>query len=305
LSLEGSTFADEAAVRSALLEADSRSAILRSLAERSRRESILADRMPELEALGLPTESPDSEALVSAAEAARKSARAAADLVSGISDRLDSADAFLRAAAKLESEGGPEHHELLELEEMVGVLEGRRTTSKVSLEDWVLSCYLRDVVAAANAHLAGMTGGRYELAVDSSHVPGGARAGLDLVVIDADTGRSRPTRSLSGGETFKASLALALGMADVLTAGAGGIRVDSLFVDEGFGSLDSDSVDTVIEVLDALRGRGTMVGLISHVEAMQEALPVAVKVKVRDDRRGSVVEQPDVEQAVLAALSLV
>ena len=94
-------------------------------------------------------------------------------------------------------------------------------------------------------------------------------------------------------------------MADVLTAGAGGIRVDSLFVDEGFGSLDSDSVDTVIEVLDALRGRGTMVGLISHVEAMQEALPVAVMVKVRDDRRGSVVEQPDVEQGELAALSLV
>ena len=305
MSLEGSTFADEAAVLSALLEADSRSAILRSLAERSRRESILADRMPQLEALGLPAESPDSEALASAAEAARRSARAAADLVSGISDRLDSADAFLRAAARLEAEGGPEHHELLELEEMVGVLEGRRTTSKVSLEDWVLSCYLRDVVSAANAHLAGMTGGRYELAVDSSHVPGGARAGLDLVVIDADTGRSRPTRSLSGGETFKASLALALGMADVLTAGAGGIRVDSLFVDEGFGSLDSNSVDTVIEVLDALRGRGTMVGLISHVEAMQEALPVAVRVKVRDDRRGSVVEQPDVEQGELAALSLV
>jgi exonuclease SbcC len=160
----------------------------------------------------------------------------------------------------------------------------------VGLEDWVLRTYLDEVVVAANAHLAEMSNGRYELEVDPDRARGPGRAGLELAVLDAWTGQSRPTASLSGGETFLASLALALGLADVATGANAGLRLDALFVDEGFGSLDEDTLDLAIDVLDRLRRRGAMVGVITHVEAMKDALPVAIEVTPRGDRGGSTVK---------------
>ena len=97
--------------------------------------------------------------------------------------------------------------------------------------------------------------------------------------------------SLSGGETFQASLALALGLADVVMLGRAGLHLDALFVDEGFGSLDADAIDQAITVLDGLRSRGSMVGVITHVEALKNALPVAIDVQPRSDHRGSEIRQ--------------
>ncbi|MCP4434216.1 MAG: AAA family ATPase [Actinomycetia bacterium] len=290
-AVASSSFLDEAAVVPAVLDDDALAEAEKAITARREAEAVVAAGLEELEGIDLPSEAPDLEALREAAEATRAAASGATAAFAATRAELDTAESQLDTAMEHLGSTAAEQDRLNMLEDVVGVVSGRRTLKRVTLEAWVLASYLREVVGAANTHLRAMTAGRYELDVDSSHVSGAARSGLDIVVIDADTGRSRPTRSLSGGETFKASLAMALGLADVLTAGRSGRSVDALFVDEGFGTLDADSVDTVIEVLDGLRDRGTMVGLISHVEPIKEALPVAIEVVPRADRRGSELKQ--------------
>jgi exonuclease SbcC len=104
------------------------------------------------------------------------------------------------------------------------------------------------------------------------------RAGLGLQVRDGWTGRTRDTATLSGGETFMTALSLALGLADVVTAEAGGQTIDALFVDEGFGTLDADSLDKVMDVLDDLRAGGRLVGIVSHVADLRQRIPTQVQV---------------------------
>ena len=105
------------------------------------------------------------------------------------------------------------------------------------------------------------------------------QSGLGVAVLDQHTGRPRSPHSLSGGETFLASLALALGLADVVTSQSGGITLDTLFVDEGFGSLDAETLDQAMRTLDELRQGGRTVGVISHVEAMKEQIPAQLVVE--------------------------
>ena len=152
----------------------------------------------------------------------------------------------------------------------------------------MLAARLEQIVAAANARLTVMTDGRFSLQHDDSIGYRNVRSGLGLVVLDEYTGSLRPTASLSGGETFLASLALALGLAEVVSAEAGGVHLDTLFVDEGFGSLDRTTLDTAMETLDSLRAGGRTVGLISHVEAMQEDIPAGLHVERLDDGSSAV-----------------
>ena len=109
-----------------------------------------------------------------------------------------------------------------------------------------------------------MSGGRYEFVHSDAHGPRGKRGGLGLEIRDDYTGRVRPAKTLSGGETFVASLALALGLADVVAAESGGLVLDTMFIDEGFGSLDNDALDSVMNILDELRAGGRVVGIVSH-----------------------------------------
>ena len=154
-----------------------------------------------------------------------------------------------------------------------------RNTYRMTLETFVLAAELEEIVAAANSRLEEMSSGRFALRHSDTKAARGAASGLGLEVLDAHTGRARPTASLSGGETFLASLALALGLAEVVTARAGGVRLDTLFVDEGFGALDADTLDLAMRTLDELRQGGRTVGVISHVEAMKEQLPAQVQVE--------------------------
>jgi exonuclease SbcC len=128
-----------------------------------------------------------------------------------------------------------------------------------------------------------MSGGRYALVHTDERERGGGRSGLGLRIVDGWTGRQRETATLSGGETFYASLALALGMADVVTQEAGGLSLETLFIDEGFGSLDEDTLDEVLDVLDDLRSGGRVVGVVSHVPDLRTRLPQRLEiVKGRD-----------------------
>ncbi|TVL89677.1 AAA family ATPase [Streptomyces sp. SAJ15] len=159
---------------------------------------------------------------------------------------------------------------------------------KMRLESYVLAARLEQVAAAASARLQHMSSGRYTL-VHSDERTGTRRAGLGLHVIDSWTGRERDTATLSGGETFFASLALALGLADVVTDEAGGTRLDTLFIDEGFGSLDEQTLDEVLDVLDSLRERDRAVGIVSHVADLRRRIPA--QLEVVKDRAGSAVRR--------------
>ncbi|MCN9241005.1 SMC family ATPase [Streptomyces sp. RY43-2] len=159
---------------------------------------------------------------------------------------------------------------------------------RMRLESYVLAARLEQVAAAATVRLRRMSSGRYTL-VHSDDRSGRGRSGLGLHVVDAWTGRERDTATLSGGETFFASLALALGLADVVTEEAGGVRLDTLFIDEGFGSLDEQSLDDVLDVLDSLRERDRSVGIVSHVADLRRR--VHAQLEVVKGRTGSVLRQ--------------
>jgi len=157
---------------------------------------------------------------------------------------------------------------------------GSDNAHALSLATFVLVQRFEDVVAAANERLAEMSSGRYELVRSTSREDvRSRRTGLAMKVLDHVTERERDPRTLSGGETFYVSLCLALGLADVVSAEAGGVELGTLFVDEGFGSLDDRTLEVVLGALGRLRAGGRVVGVVSHVEALKQA--VAERVEVR------------------------
>ncbi|NED08180.1 SMC family ATPase [Streptomyces sp. SID6648] len=208
------------------------------------------------------------------------SALAAADERCGELTRLS------RQAADEVRRLGPVRQEYERIARLAGLAAGTSADNerKMRLEAYVLAARLEQVAAAATARLQRMSSGRYTL-VHSDARTGGRRAGLGLHVVDAWTGSERDTATLSGGETFFASLALALGLADVVTEEAGGVRLDTLFIDEGFGSLDDQTLDEVLDVLDSLRERDRSVGIVSHVADLRRRIPV--RLEVVKERQGS------------------
>ncbi|MGH3314242.1 MAG: SbcC/MukB-like Walker B domain-containing protein, partial [Streptomyces sp.] len=156
---------------------------------------------------------------------------------------------------------------------------------RMRLESYVLAARLEQVAAAASVRLARMSAGRYTLIHSDERAGGRGRSGLGLHVIDAWTGVERDTATLSGGETFAASLALALGLADVVTEESGGTRLETLFIDEGFGSLDEQTLDEVLDVLDSLRERDRCVGIVSHVADLRRRIPA--QLEITKSREGS------------------
>ncbi|NLU69885.1 AAA family ATPase [Streptomyces sp. HNM0574] len=156
---------------------------------------------------------------------------------------------------------------------------------KMRLESYVLAARLEQVAAAAGIRLAAMSAGRYTLVHSDERTGGRGRSGLGLHVVDSWTGVRRDTSTLSGGETFSASLALALGLADVVAEEAGGTRLETLFIDEGFGSLDEETLDEVLDVLDSLRERDRCVGIVSHVADLRRRIPA--QLQVTKSRTGS------------------
>ncbi|ELC3157331.1 SMC family ATPase [Vibrio harveyi] len=162
-----------------------------------------------------------------------------------------------------------------------------KTGSRISLHRFVLGVLLDDVLIQASQRLSLMSKGRYILARKTEGFKGAAGRGLDLVVEDSYTGKARDVATLSGGESFMAALALALGLSDVVQSYSGGIRLDTLFIDEGFGSLDPESLDLAIQTLVDLQQTGRMIGVISHVSELKEQM--AQRIDVEPSRLGSTV----------------
>ena len=156
---------------------------------------------------------------------------------------------------------------------------------RISLQRFVLSVLLDDVLIQASQRLHIMSKGRYRLLRKIDPIGGNAAAGLDLEVEDNYTDKTRSVATLSGGESFMAALSLALGLSDVVQAYAGGIKLDTLFIDEGFGSLDPESLDLAIKTLIDLQSSGRMIGIISHVTELKEQM--SLRIDVKSSREGS------------------
>lgn len=156
-------------------------------------------------------------------------------------------------------------------------------SQRISFERYVLAAFFQDIVAAANIRLDKMTYGRYRMNRMIEKGKGLAQSGLELEVFDYYTGRSRHVKTLSGGESFQASLALALGLADVVQSYAGGVSLETMFVDEGFGTLDPESLDSAVNCLMELQHTGRMVGIISHVPELKASIEARLEVTANKD----------------------
>lgn len=203
--------------------------------------------------------------------------------------RLDSYQRTLTAIINLNQEQQDLRENSQIYEELHELASGSKQTNRVSFERYVLSMYFDHIILAANSRLKTMTAGRYVLQrPNTDQQKGLAARGLDLNVLDHYTGQNRSVTTLSGGEMFKASLSLALGLSDVIQNELGGVHVDTLFIDEGFATLDMESLDVAIQILMDLNKTGRLIGIISHVEELKTR--IASRINVYKTTQGSQVE---------------
>ncbi|MFE7271036.1 AAA family ATPase [Streptomyces sp. NPDC057623] len=249
--------------------------------------SVLAESDTAAAARQAPADLAAAERAASAAAQRSRDAASARDAAGRRCTELDRLSARAAAAVR---QLAPLREEYDRVARLAALTAGTAADNerKMRLEAYVLAARLEQVAAAATARLQRMSSGRYTL-VHSDDRAGRGRSGLGLHVVDAWTGRERDTATLSGGETFFASLALALGLADVVTDEAGGVRLDTLFIDEGFGSLDDQTLDEVLDVLDSLRERDRSVGIVSHVADLRRR--IHAQLEVVKGRSGSVLRQ--------------
>ncbi|MEV8218471.1 SMC family ATPase [Microbacterium sp. NPDC077391] len=291
-ALEASVFADATEAQHAMISATELSALderITAYAVDVKKERAL---LLDLEMRMLPEEPIDLAPAEQRAQQARDAWQGAVDADSRARSVQKSLSATVDSAAHAHAASAEQAAEFEVLRGLADALAGRSgNTHKMNLETFVLAAELEEIVSAANLRLHDMSDGRYQLRHSDALAARGAASGLGIVVFDAFTGQTRPAKSLSGGETFLSSLALALGLAEVVTARAGGIRLDTLFIDEGFGSLDADTLETAMRTLDELRQGGRTVGVISHVEAMQEQIPAQLRVRTVPDGH-SVIDAP-------------
>jgi len=214
------------------------------------------------------------------ADLAGESARSAAMIASALTQRRNQVSTAAAHLAQALRALEPVRAADAELAALTDVILGKGQNSRaMSLRTYVLAAKLSQVALSAGERLSAMSGGRYTFVRSDEKETRGRSGGLGLDILDAFSGLVRPTKTLSGGESFLASLALALGLADVVAAEAGGRQLDTMFIDEGFGSLDADTLDMVMGTLDDLRAGGRIVGLVSHVDELRQRIPSRLQIR--------------------------
>jgi exonuclease SbcC len=159
---------------------------------------------------------------------------------------------------------------------------------KISLERYVLQWYLAEVLQCANQQLNQLTKGRYRFELKQETGRSKGNTGLEINVYDDNAGATRSSHTLSGGESFIAALSLALGLAEVIQSQAGGVAIEALFIDEGFGSLDEEALEMAMEALESIENAGRMIGIISHVRELKERIPQQIIVETSGTGRSSI-----------------
>ncbi len=220
------------------------------------------ERVPELQDEEKPRET------LELAKQEKEAARLKQEKVRSLLDRLKSTLASMKEKREKLEQISLQYGYVKDLDNLAS----GNNKKRMVFEQYVLTGYFDRILQAANLRFSYMTGGRYEMSRVEEIADGRTKNSLEIEVMDYYTGKTRSVKTLSGGESFKASLALALGLSDVIQAMNGGIKVDALFVDEGFGALDSESLDQACETLQGLVERDRMIGIISHVQELRERI---------------------------------
>jgi exonuclease SbcC len=283
-ALEASPFSGREELRTAILDNETETRLENEIVrwrEENSRLGSLADELErrlraiqaEAAALGDGPDATDPGPRLAALETELAGAEARRDEAARDLAALERDEALLQEAARRRDDLARQSYRLKTLaDDLAG-----RNPKKKAFDAWLLSRYLTEVAAYASKRLFRMSESRYTLLLDSAVEGGRGQTGLDLAVFDSYTGKQRPCATLSGGESFMASISLALGLADSIQTRAGGVRLDAVFIDEGFGSLDEGSLDKALIILDELRDH-RMVGLISHVGEMRSRIPSRIEV---------------------------
>ncbi|BCW67594.1 nuclease SbcCD subunit C [Arthrobacter sp. NicSoilB4] len=300
LALPGAGFDSAAAARAVLLSAPDSAALEAAVRdgqdEAARIEELFASEELVLALHELATEGPVAGELVEQlradAAAAERSARDA-ELAAGLAEKsVRTLGTIAANYAQLAADGREPRERARLLAAVADAARGGGDNNyRMSLNSYVLAARLEQVAVAASERLIGMSDGRYTLQHTDAKAVRGQKSGLGLEVVDQWTGQRRDTATLSGGESFMASLALALGLADVVQQESGGVDIETLFVDEGFGSLDEQALEQVMDALEGLRDGGRVVGLVSHVGEMKQR--ISTQLQVVKGRNGSALHISD------------
>ncbi|GHS90475.1 hypothetical protein AGMMS49957_16560 [Synergistales bacterium] len=273
-ALQNHGFADEPEYIAARVTEDELSAMTKRLDDYAREGERLGAEIKRLTAETADKEKPDLERLAAEAEAVNSALSELRDKRDGVRGRLEQtklAIADLRSSAE----------RFVELDKQYAAIRQLSDTAngKLDFETYAQTAYFGRVLRAANLRLKLMSQNRYALLRKTDSDDARKRSGLELEVMDSYTGRARSANSLSGGESFMASLSLALGLSDVVQHSAGGVRLDAMFIDEGFGSLDADVLELSVKTLQNMAGGNRIIGIISHVAELRERIDRQVLVE--------------------------
>lgn len=285
--LQEAGFDSEEGFATARITAEERKALRERLEEYGNRKSGAAERRKRAKEAVAEESEPDLEI---AAKKVQEAEEAVNELLTLLTTRRESVRQLEergREYREVETEYREVEREHRLTAQLFGLADGHNEI-RTRLVDYVLSVYFDEVLAQANERLFSMSNHRYTLHRKAVTGSGRGRAGLDIEVYDAFTDRRRDGSTLSGGEGFLASLALALGLSDTVQAELGGLRLEVIFIDEGFGHLDEEALEEALNTLDSLTGSGRSVGIISHVEEVKRRVPAGFEVGT--GMRGSSVE---------------
>ncbi|ETY72973.1 AAA family ATPase [Lactiplantibacillus fabifermentans] len=220
---------------------------------------------------------PDLDALAAKVTAAQTAEQIAEKAYYDLQQRLQSNETIVKKMQKTLAAVRDQQAQLAEMAQLSNVANGKGP-QKLSLERFVLQTYLQRVLKVGNQRLAQLTRNRYQFRLDDSQGTSRNMSGLEINIYDDNAGKVRSVHTLSGGESFVAALSLALALATVIQEQAGGIKIDALFIDEGFGSLDEDALEMAMETLQQVEGQSRMIGIISHVRELESQLPAQLQV---------------------------
>jgi DNA repair protein SbcC/Rad50 len=279
-------FADLAELRGASLPPEDEARLRGELEALERALAAAAQSVRDGEAALAGQLPPDLDALAAAAQGAAAAAQGALGAREAVRAQLAQLREARGRIGQQDAAYAEQEARLRVLGRLAEMVAGQNAL-KMSLQTFVLASRMDEVAVAASERLLRMSRGRYALQRTNDVKHRGKQSGLELKVLDTHAGIERYVHSLSGGEMFLASLSLALGLADVVTRRSGGVQLDALFIDEGFGTLDDETLDQVMRTLEDLRAGGRMVGLISHVSELKERIPT--RLTVSKGPRGSTV----------------
>jgi exonuclease SbcC len=273
-ALRSNGFADGAEYAAALIPEDTLAVLVKQLSDYDKNGEQLRRDLERLKGETAEKERPDLEQLKAKADAAKSESAALREKRDELKRRLNKTESALQELRRAAADFEKVERTYAAVKQLSDTASG-----KLDFETYAQMAYFERVLRAANLRLKRMSQNRYTLLRKKESGDRRSKTGLEIEVLDAYTGKARSANSLSGGESFMASLSLALGLSDVVQQNAGGIRLDAMFIDEGFGSLDADVLELAVRILSEMTGGGRIIGIISHVAELRERIDKQVRVE--------------------------